>query len=75
MFCVCALILAHICLIEIYCIDTNEELRPRAVNTDTVEWTFSGERGMVGGSHNKLTALGSDRGNKKSMAFNAAKCK
>ena len=30
---------------------------------------------MVGGSHNKLTVLGFDTGDKKSNAFNAAKCR
>lgn len=43
------------------------------MNTDTIEWMFGDERQMVGGSHNKLTVLGFDRGNKKSNAFNAAK--
>ena len=32
------------------------------MNTDTVEWTFGDKRQMVGGSHNKLTALNFDRG-------------
>ena len=50
-------------------------VNPRSMNTDTVEWTFGDERQMVGGSHNKLTALGFDRGDKKSNAFNAAKCR
>ena len=45
------------------------------MNTVTVEWTFVDERQMVGGSHDKLTALGFDRGDKKSNAFNAAKCR
>ena len=37
------------------------------MNTDTVEWTFGDEIQMVGGSHNKLTALGFDRGDKNLM--------
>ena len=74
-FCIRALVLAHVSMIEIYCIQQNEEIRPRSMNTDTVEWTFGDERQMVGGSHNKLTALGFDRGDKKSNAFNAAKCR
>ena len=45
------------------------------MNTDTVEWTFGDERQMIDRSHNKLTALGFNRGNKKSNAFNIAKCR
>ena len=36
-FCICALILAHVSMIEIYCIQRNEEIRPRIMNTYTVE--------------------------------------
>ena len=74
-FCIRALTLAHVCVIEIFCINKNVCVNPRSMNTDTVEWTFGDERQMVGGSHNKLTALGFDRGDKKSNAFNAAKCR
>ena len=31
------LILAHVSMIEIYCIQRKEEIRPRSMNTDTVE--------------------------------------
>ena len=74
-FCIRALILAHVCVIEIFCIQKKVSVNPKSMNTDTVEWTFGDERQMVGGSHNKLTALGFDRGDKKSNAFNAAKCR
>ena len=43
--------------------------------SDTIEWTFGDERQMVGVSHNRLTALGFDRGDNKSDAFNVAKCR
>ena len=69
-FCIRALILAHVCVIEIFCIKKNVSVIPRSMNTDTVEWTFRDERQMVGGSHNKLIALGFDSGDKKSNAFN-----
>ena len=36
-FCICALILAHVSMIEIYCIQRKEEKRPRSITTDTVE--------------------------------------
>ena len=36
---------------------------------------FEDERQVVGGSHNKLTALGFDRGDNKSDTFNVAKCR
>ena len=62
-------------MIEMYYIQQKEEIRPRSMNTDIVEWTFGNERQMVGGSHNKLTVLGFNRGDKKSNAFNAAKCR
>ena len=37
------------------------------MNTDTFKWVFGDERQMVDGSHNKLTALGFDRGDKNLM--------
>jgi hypothetical protein len=45
------------------------------MNTDIVEWTFGDKWQMLGGSHNKLTVLGFGRGDKKSNAFNVAKCR
>ena len=50
-------------------------VNPRSMNTDTVEWTFGDERQMAGGSHNKLTTLGFNRGVEKSNPFNVAKCR
>ena len=58
-----------------YFVLKNVSVNPRSINTDTVEWFFGDERRMVCGSHNKLTTLGFDRGDKKSNAFNAAKCR
>ena len=62
-----ALILTHVCVIEICCIQKHVSVNPRSMNTDTVERTFGDKRQMVGGSHNKLTALDFDRGDKNLM--------
>ena len=48
-------------------------LRRTEENTD--EWTFGDERGMVGRSHNKLTAWKFGRCNKKLNTFNVVKCR
>ena len=62
-------------MIDMYYIQLKEETRSRSMSTDTVEWEFGNGRQIVGGSHNKLTALGFDRSDKKSNVFNAAKCR
>ena len=65
-FCIHLLTLAHVSMIEIYCTQRKQEIRPRSMNTDTVEWTFGDEQQMAGGSHTKLMTLGFDRDDKKS---------
>jgi hypothetical protein len=73
-FCIKSLLLAHITVIQIYCVSKGQCVSPRTMNTDTVEWFFGDARQMVGGSTNKLTAAGFDRGaDKKASTFNAAK--
>jgi hypothetical protein len=72
-FCIKALLMAHITVIQIYCVMKGESISPRTMNTDTVEWFFGDARQMVGGSTNKLTAAGFDRADKKASTFNAAK--
>jgi hypothetical protein len=72
-FCIKSLLLAHITVIQIYCVMKGESISPRTMNTDTVEWFFGDARQMVGGSTNKLTAAGFDRADKKASTFNAAK--
>jgi hypothetical protein len=63
-FCIKSLLLAHITVIQIYCVMKGESISPRTMNTDTVEWFFGDARQMVGGSTNKLTAAGFDRADK-----------
>ncbi len=72
-FCIKSLLLAHITVIQIYCVSKGQCVSPRTMNTDTVEWFFGDARQMVGGNANKLTAAGYDRANKKVSNFNAAK--
>jgi hypothetical protein len=72
-FCIKSLLLAHITVIQIYCVKKGESISPRTMNTDTVECFFGDARQMVGGSTNKLTAAGFDRADKKASTFNAAK--
>lgn len=67
-----SLILCHITAIQIYCIDQGENIYPRAMNTDTVEWHFGDARQTVGGSTNKLTAAAFDRADKKASMFRSA---
>ena len=59
--CSCLDLDARLCYWDIL-YQTNVSVNPRSMNTDTVEWHFE-------------TALGFDRGDKKSNAFNAAKCR
>jgi hypothetical protein len=66
-------LLAHITVIQLYCVMKGESISPRSMNTDTVEWFFGDAQQMVGGSTNKLMAAGFDRADKKASTFNAAK--
>jgi hypothetical protein len=66
-------VLAHITVIQLYCVMKGKSISPRWMNTDTMEWFFGDARQMVGGSTNKLTAAGFDRADKKASTFNAAK--
>ena len=72
-FCLRALILGHVALIQTYCIEMNEEINPKSVNTDICEWFFGDGRQMVGGSTNKLTARGWNNADYKAGAFNAGR--
>ena len=73
-FCICSLLLAHAGAIQIYCVQKGEQINPKSMNTDTVEWNFGDIRIMQGGRTNKLNASAMKRGAKKANAFNAAKC-
>ena len=68
--CIQALILAHVGMIQIYCIEKKQSLNPRVVNTDVVEWFFGDARSMVGGATNRLGVRGFDAADRKSSAFN-----
>ncbi|KAL7542027.1 hypothetical protein ACHAWF_011062 [Thalassiosira exigua] len=68
-FCIRALILAHAGAIQLYCIERDEKLDPRSMNTDVVEWFFGNGRQSVGGSTNKLTARGWGHAGFKEQAF------
>ena len=39
-FCIKSLLLAHIAVIQIYCVMDNKSISPQTMNTDTVEWLF-----------------------------------
>ena len=72
-FCIRALLLAHAGAIQIHCIEGGNSIRPRSLNTDVVEWFFGDARQSVGGSTNKLSALGMDHAGAKASAHNAGK--
>ena len=72
-FCIKSLLLAHITVIQIYCVSKGQCVSPQKMNTDTVKCFFLDARQMVGGSTNKLMAAGFDRADKKASTFNAAK--
>jgi hypothetical protein len=48
------LVLAHVAIIQLYCIEKGVSINPRVINTDVVEWFFGDARSMVGGATNKL---------------------
>merc|ERR1711957_193110 len=54
--CIQSLILVHVSIIQIYCIEKKEKINPRVINTDVVEWFFGDARSMCGGATNKLRA-------------------
>lgn len=72
-FCIRALILAHVCAIQIYCVEGGQSVNPRRMNTDVVEWFFGDGRQMVGGSTNKMTARQWNHAGFKAAAFNLGK--
>ena len=72
-FCIRSLILAHVCAIQIYCVEGGQSINPRSMNTDVVEWFFGDGRQMVGGSTNKMTARQWNHAGFKAAAFNAGK--
>jgi hypothetical protein len=72
-FCIQLLLLAHVRVIQMYCVLKGKSIHPQTMNTDTVEWFFGDAWQTVGGSTNKLTTAGFDRADKKASTFNAAK--
>jgi hypothetical protein len=72
-FCIKSFLLAHVTVIQIYCITKGKSINPRTMNTDTVECFFGDARQMMGSSTNKLTAAGFEHARKKASKFNAAK--
>jgi hypothetical protein len=72
-FCIQSLLLAHVTVIQMYCVSKGESISLQTMNSDTVEWFVGDARQMVGGRSNKLTAAGFDRADKKASTFNAAK--
>ena len=53
--CMQMLLLGHVSLIQLYCINRGMTIDPRAINTDPVEHHFGNGRQMVGGSTNSMT--------------------
>ena len=72
-FCLRALILVHVALIQEYCIKKRVSINPKSLNTDVCEWFFGDGRQMVGGATNKLTAVGWNNADRKSGAFSAGR--
>ena len=67
-FCTRALILAHVGVNQIYCIEKHVSINPRCMNTDAVECFFGDSRQFIGGSTNKMTAKGMGHAATKSSA-------
>jgi hypothetical protein len=68
--CIQSLILAHVAIIQLYCVEKSESINPRVINTDVVEWFFGDARSMVGGATNKLRAKAANAADRKAGAFN-----
>lgn len=71
--CIQLLILSHVEMIQIYCIDQNLKINPRKTNTDPVEWHFGAARQQKGGSTSSLTMQQFDDAAFLSSVSNAAK--
>ena len=67
--CIQSLILAHVSIIQIYCIEKKEKINPRVINTDIVEWFFGDARSMCGGATNKLRAKCTNAADRMAGAF------
>ena len=65
--------MSQVAVIEIYCVQRSEEVNPFCMTMDTDGNTFGEERQTVGGSHNKLSALGFGRGDNKTSVASTAK--
>ena len=68
--CIQALVLAHVAIIQLHCVEKNVEINPRVINTDAIEWFFGDARSMVGGATNKLRAKDANAADRKASAFN-----
>ena len=67
--CIRLLILAHSCIIQLYCINNNTTVNLYVINTDVVEWFFGNTRSMVRESTNKLRAKAAAAADRKVGAF------
>ena len=61
--------MAHVSIIQIYCIEKKEKINPRVINTDVVEWFFGDARSMCGGATNKLRAKCANAADRMAGAF------
>ena len=68
--CIQSRILAHVAIIQLYCIEKKVKINPRVINTDVVKWFFGDARAKVGSSTNKLQTKAADAANRKAGAFN-----
>ena len=68
--CIQALVLAHVAIIQLHCVEKKVAINPRVINTDVVEWFFGDARSMVGGATNKLRAKAANAADRKASAFN-----
>lgn len=55
--CIQLLILSHVVVIQIYCLDQKISINPRTLNTDCVEHHFGDARQFAGGSTSRLSGL------------------
>ena len=65
--------MAHVCIIQVYCIEKKATIKPRVINTDVVEWFFCDTTSMVGGSTNKLHTKAANVADRKVVTFNRGK--
>ena len=68
------MVLGHVDVIEVWCIQCGMEVNPRVMNTDPVEHHFGNLCQTIGGLHSGLICMSASQGDAKGGLAKAANC-